>query len=876
MGDSYIKWLSELDKNSGGVAGGKGANLAEMFNANLPVPPAFIITTEAYNYLIEKTSIKKEIEKILNNINVDDTIELDEKSTNIREIIVNSQMPKDLEEEIIEAYEHLSTDKKSLEFASKNALSILKHSLEPTFVAVRSSATTEDLEDSSFAGQQETYLNVKGNKELLENVKKVFASLFTSRAIYYRKKRGFSGEKFALAVVVQKMINSDKSGVMFSKNPVKNNNNVLIEAVFGLGEGIVSGKINPDTYEVSSELEIISRKIGIKKIALTRNSNGKNVEVKLTEEKQTSQVLKDSEIKSLANFALKIEEHYKKPQDIEFAIESGEIYIVQSRPITTKIKDSEKKISGNLILEGLGASPGVRIGKVKIINSMSDLDKVEKGDILVTKMTNPDMVVTMAKANAIVTDEGGITSHAAIVSREMGIPAVVGTGNATEVLKDGQIITVDGSNGKIYSGESEEKSVEIKPIVNTKTKIKVIVDIPEAAHRATLTKCNEIGLLRLEGIIASQGKHPMQYEKENKLEEYEDILERGISKISEKFIEIWIRTSDLRSDEFSSLKGSPEKEGNPMLGNHGIRFSLKHPRILSSELNAVKKIALKNEGKIFGIMFPQVISPSEVNEAKKIANLLGLLKLKNIKFGIMVETPAAALIIRSFMNTGISFVSFGTNDLTQYILAIDRNNEEVQNLFNEMHPAVLNAIKRVIRTCKEYGVETSICGQAGSRKEMVSFLVENEIDSISVNADAAYEISKIVAEIEVKNNDKKKVHFKASRFKRSKNYGKKESPEKKTQEVLNKIESEIVKEVLSSPGDIFTQDNNQKRDVKIPYHKSKIEKPLPAYISSTKDFSFMDDMGALKALFGDNNKISKIEFEKKSEIDDKEEKTDIF
>ena len=453
MGDQYIKWLSELNKKSGQIARGKGANLAEMFNAKFPVPPAFIITTSAYNAFIEKTKIKDRIAKILDNINVDNTKELDEKAQQIRELIINSEMPEDIKNEIEEAYEHLSVDKTALQGAKGNALSILRNSQEPAFVAVRSSATTEDLDDASFAGQQESYLNVKGNQDLISNVKKVLASLFTSRAIYYRKKKGFSSGNFSLAVVVQKMINSEKSGVMFSKNPVKNTKTVLIEAVFGLGEGIVSGKINPDSYELSVELEIISKKIGNKKIAITRSASGETKQIKLTEDRANDQVLTESEIVSLGNLALKIEEHYGKPQDIEFAVENRELSITQSRPITTINKESKSKISGQAILAGLGASPGVGVGKVRIIKSMSDLSKVAKGEILVTKMTNPDMVVSMQKADAIITDEGGITSHAAIVSREMGIPAVVGTGNATEILKDGDLVTVDGSSGKIYRGE---------------------------------------------------------------------------------------------------------------------------------------------------------------------------------------------------------------------------------------------------------------------------------------------------------------------------------------------------------------------------------------------------------------------------------------
>lgn len=667
---SFVKWLPELDKNAGQIAGGKGANLAEMFNSGFPVPPAFIVTTDAYNYFIEKTGIKQKIGEILDSIDVDDTKALEDKAKEIRELMIKQEVPENLKEEIIDAYENLSIDKKSLERAKGDALNILQHSQELVFVAVRSSATTEDLADASFAGQQESYLNVKGNRDLIDKVKKVFASLFTARAVYYRKKKGFSKEKFSLAAVVQKMIDSDKSGVMFSTNPIKNNNNIIIESVFGLGEGIVSGRIKPDTYEISRELKIINKKISDKKIALTRNSQGNTEEIMLTEEISKRQVLDDGQIKSLANYGIKIEEHYEKSQDIEFAIENNEIFIVQSRPVTTKAKEKTEEIKGEPVLIGLAASPGVSSGKVKIIRDLKELSKIKKGDILVTKMTNPDMVVTMQKSAAIITDEGGITCHAAIVSREMGIPSVVGTEKATEILKENQEVTVDGFAGKVYAGKSETVKAEVNPVVPTKTKIKVMVDLPEAAERAAKTKAEAIGLMRLEGIIASSGKHPIMFQKQNKLDEYTEILKNGIEKISLPFKEIWIRTSDIRSDEYANLQGAPqEKEDNPMLGMHGIRFSLKNPGILKAELKAIKLCADKYPDKTFGYMMPQVISPEEVTGTRKLADEIGLTKVKQ---GIMVETPSSAFIIKHLLKTGVDFISFGTNDLTQYVLAIDR------------------------------------------------------------------------------------------------------------------------------------------------------------------------------------------------------------
>ncbi len=759
----FVKWFSELSNKDVQIAGGKGASLAEMYNNGFPVPPGFIVTAGAYSYFIEGSGLMDKIKLILDNLDVEDTEKLEEKTKEIRKLIEGAELPKELGESIIEAYDILDIDKQNIiNQAKRGALEILKNSHENPFVAVRSSATTEDLADASFAGQQETFLNVKGEKELLQKVKECFASLFTARAVYYRAKKGFYHLESKLAVVVQRMIDSEKSGVMFSKNPASNKDEIVIEAVFGLGEGIVSGRIKPDYYLVNGEFEILKTDAAEKKVAIVRNASGMNVEVKLSQEKAKQQVLNAYEIKTLARYAKKLEEHYKKPQDIEFAIENKEIYIVQSRPITVFYKEENKKeMSGEILVSGLGASPGIGSGIIKIIRNLDELDKIQKGDVLVTEMTNPDMVVSMQKASAIVTDEGGLTSHAAIISREMGIPAVVGTLNATSVLKDGVEITVDGFNGKVFLGKGQEKLVEIKPIVQTKAKIKVILDLPDFAERAAKTGIRSVGLLRLEGIIASSGKHPLYYVQNKNIDEYTDILFNGIRKIALHFKEIWIRTSDLRSDEFGNLLGSPkEKEGNPMLGNHGIRFSLKHKEIIEAELEAVKKIALEFKDNIFGVMIPQVINLGELEETKKTA--LDLKMPDNVKIGIMIETPAAVQIINQLCEEGIDFVSFGTNDLTQYMLALDRNNPEIQELYDEMNPAVLSALSYVIRRCRKYGVETSICGQAGSRPEMVKFLVREGIDSISVNADAAEKVSKIVAEIEsisdnISNNDEGKA-----------------------------------------------------------------------------------------------------------------------
>ncbi len=839
----FVKWFSELNKDSGNVAGGKGANLGEIYNLKLPVPPGFVITAQAYDYFIEKAGIKDEIKRILNEIDYENTKQLEEKTKEIRELIIKSNLPKEMEEEIIESYENLNVDKSKI---NGTPLNILNASSEPIFVAVRSSATAEDLATASFAGQQDTYLNIKGNSELLESVKKCFASLFTARATYYRHKKKFKHEEVSLAVIVQKMIDADKSGVMFTKDPSHKNENTIIEAVFGLGEGIVSGKISPDKYIISKELKILDKKIAIKKIAITRDSAGKKEIIKLKDEKSKSPVLKDYEIIKLTEYGLKLESHYKKPQDIEFAIEGEEIYILQTRPVTTIEKrfETAKEIKGEVILSGIAASPGIASGKIKIIHKMEDLEKIKSGDILVTTMTNPDMVVTMQKSAAIVTNEGGMTAHAAIVSREMGIPCVVGTQEATTKLKEGEIITVDGFNGKIYKGKvAETVQKEVLPVVETKTKIKVIVDLPTYAERASKSKVNSVGLTRIEGIIAESGKHPNYFLKNNQIQDYEEIIFKGVEGIAKYFEEIWVRTSDIRSDEYVNLEGAPqEKEANPMLGMHGIRYGLKNREILKAELNALKRIS-EQEKKI-GILMPQIISVDEIKQVKKI---LQEINFTNAKLGVMIETPASVQIIKELCEEGIDFISFGTNDLTQYTLAVDRGNEEVQYIYNEMHPAILNQLKHVIKTCKEFKVETSICGQAGSRKEMVKFLVQQGIDSISVNADAAHEISKYVAELESQTNEENKEDVKQDTEEKQEEIKKEieqseNKPDKEeiiNNEKENKKDDELIKETVSGESEAIKEPEQ---------HPEQIEEPPQ----------------------------EEIKYQKENEVSEKEETLDIF
>lgn len=740
-----ILWLADVDKNDIPLVGGKGANLGELLRAEIPVPDGFVVDARTFREFIEKTGIGEKIYSILRNLDVEDTEKLEAASREIREIIESSMIPEEIEKEIREAYRKLCMEEG-----------------KEVFVAVRSSATAEDLPDASFAGQQETYLNVVGENEVVEKVKKCWGSLFTPRAIYYRVQKGFQHEDVSIAVVVQKMVNSEKSGVMFTSHPVTGEKRCIIEAVFGLGEAIVSGLVTPDTYVYNRESRKLEEvKVGEKKFMLTKQ-DGKTVKVELDAEKANERVLSDDEIEKLVTLGELIEDHYGKPQDVEWAIEDGKIYIVQSRPVTTirEEKDAEEvkaAVEGKILLKGLGASPGIASGKVKVIFSEKEISKVGEGDILVTTMTTPDMVPAMKRAAAIVTDEGGMTCHAAIVSRELGVPAVVGTREATKILKDGMVVTVDGEKGIIYEGRIEKKE-EPKPVVAsapiiTATEVKVNISIPDVAEKvARETNADGVGLFRIEHMVLGLEKHPMKFIRDGEMDRYVELLYQEMKKVVKAFYPkpVWIRTIDAPTDEFRAMEGGEDEpiEANPMLGFRGIRRDLAEEEHFRAEMRAIKRLVDEGYTNI-GVMLPLITSPEEVRRAKEIAKSEGL-PLDKIEFGVMVETPAAALILEDIIKEGIDFVSLGTNDLTQYTLAVDRNNENVAYLYDETHPAVLKLIERTIKVCKEHGVKSSICGQAGSYPHVVEKLVEYGIDSVSANPDAVHKIREVVARVERK------------------------------------------------------------------------------------------------------------------------------
>jgi pyruvate,water dikinase len=708
-----IAWFKDLTKDDIPLAGGKGANLGEMTQAGLPVPEGFMVTAQAYEAFIKENNLSKKIESILK-VDVDDSSKLMEASKKLRKLIESSPIPEKIKKDILRSYKKLD---------SGNA-----------FVAVRSSATAEDLPDASFAGQQETFLNTRGEKQVLENVRKCWSSLFTPRAIFYRVKNNFDHSQVLIAAVVQRMVHADKAGVMFTVHPATGDKEKLvIEGAWGLGEGVVSGSVTPDHYVLDKNTEeVLEIEVAKKETMFIKNKNNNTEQVKTPKDLATKQVLSEDEFIKILRLGKLLESHYGKPQDVEWAIEnSADPYLVQTRPITVLYEEEReiaetKEEKRNVIVKGLGASPGMASGKVKILHNIEELDKVKEGDVLVTTMTNPDMVPAMKRAVAIVTEEGGMTCHAAIVSRELGIPSIVGTGNATDVLKEGDAITVDGSRGIVYEGtlKTGESKAEAEivggPQIVTATEVKVNLSVPDERVAAKMAAIADgVGLLRVEHIILGMGRHPISFIKGGDEEEFIEKLHNDLKIVVHAFYPkmVYIRTLDAPTDEFRSMKGGEDEpyEHNPIN---------------------------------IGVMIPLVHHPDQISDAKKIAEEVGLIPHKDVTFGIMVETPASALIVEDFINKGLDFISFGTNDLTQYTLALDRNNERVAKHFTEKHPAILKLLESVIKKCNEMGVDSSICGQAGSDPEVVKKLVAYGITSVSANPDAVLKVRETVARAE--------------------------------------------------------------------------------------------------------------------------------
>lgn len=658
----FIKWFSELNKDSGTIAGEKGANLSEIYNLKFPVPPGFIISSQAYEYFIENSGLTNLIKGQLEKINYQNENQLKDISEVIRNNIIEAKMPNSLEEEIIEAYETLSASDLSEVYGS--ALDILQNAHEPIFVAVRSSPKSED-----FNEKPQSFLNIKGIYQLIEYVKRCFASLFTPHAIIFRNKHGLEPYPSEIAIVVQKMVDSTKSGIILSKDISNKENNIIIKSIWGLGEGMSFEEINPDEYTLNRNLEITNVKEGEKKIAITRDSSGNKTAIRLREEKSRQQTLTKSEIIKLSQLALNIEEYYKKPQEIEFAIEGEDIYLVQTKEIEEIIEAKESEEDN------------------KIEEKLPEEENLEEEN--------------------------------------------------TELIEE--------------SPETEKK--QKMEIQQTKTKVKLIMGPKEIAENYLETNKKSIGLIRIEEIISKSGKHPNYFIETGNIQEYEEIIFQGVRKISENFNEIWVKNSDIKSDELLSLEGSPkEKETNPKMGLHGIRFLLKNAEILKAELNALKRIS--QLGKKIVIIIPNI---TLIDEIRKFKEILDEIEFNEAKVGVSIETPSAVQLINQICDENLELVTIGINCLTQNILSIDRENPEVKEMYDELNPAVLYQISYVIRVCRRKNIESNIYTYNEANKELIKFLIENEINSISISPEYAEELTKDIKELEdilIKGTDK--------------------------------------------------------------------------------------------------------------------------
>lgn len=779
-----IVWFEEVGKDDVGLVGGKGANLGEMTNARLPIPYGFVLTSHAYFEFIEHNKLAPKIKQFLAPVNTDHPHELQQASKEIQSLILDADVPKSITNQVLEYYKKLT--QKEEEYISRTSSvasqisKTLKHVYRPVSVAVRSSATAEDLPGASFAGQQETYLNVLGETALLKKIQECWASLFTERAIYYRHHQGFDDFKVGLAAVVQRMVQSEKSGIAFSIDPVTNDKSkIVIEAIVGLGEYIVQGKVTPDHYEIDKKsFVIVKKEAKYQNLKYVKSGNG-NREVKLGKSQGSKLKLSDQEIVTVALLVKQIEDHYFFPQDIEWAIEGDKTFIVQSRPITT-ISDQKKEVSGQkeskilstenrqpiiAIVTGAPASPGLVTGPVRIIHSPSEIDKISKGDVLVAPQTNPDYVPAMKKAAAIVTEKGGRTSHAAIVSRELGIPAVVGAESATTKLKNGEIVTVNGSTGEVFKGaisssssakaSADEQKKLLTEDKNLRTLTKVYINLaePEQAEKLAKRHVDGIGLLRAEFMIAGIGVHPKYLIKQGRQHEFVRKLTHDLIKFVEPFSPrpVIYRATDFKTNEYGSLKGGKEfepKEENPMLGFRGASRYIADPEEFALELEAIANIWKMGYNNLH-LMIPFIRRPWELIQIKAMISKAGLFNLPGFKLLIMVEVPAAALELENFLKIGVDGVSIGTNDLTMMLLGVDRDNENVASIYDERSEAVVGVLEQIVKTCVKYKVSCSICGQAASDySELVEKLVIAGITSVSVNPDAIERTRRLIYDIE--------------------------------------------------------------------------------------------------------------------------------
>lgn len=762
MSEKFILWFDEIGMEDVPRVGGKSASLGEMTKAEVPVPYGFTTTAYAYEFFIQHSTLEPVLEKFLKELkDPEDTEMLQKVGKSIRKSIEKAEMPKEIETAIRKAYEKL-TKKYQQEGGSG----------EP-YVAVRSSATAEDLPDASFAGQQETYLNVVGADELVERVRECFASLFTDRAIYYRIQKGFDHLEVALAAVVQLMVFSEAAGVMFTLNVSTGARDVVqIEAAYGLGEYVVQGKVTPDVYYIDKKDKTVQKIISEKDVMLIRKEKGGVEEKDVPKTKKGKQTITDGQVVQLAEYGIAIENHYKKPMDIEWGLDerTNKLWILQARPETAWAgkaapeKVQEITTERNVITKGLPASPGIVAGKANVILDVSDIKKFQQDDILVTEMTAPDWVPAMKKAKAIVTNSGGTTCHAAIVSRELQIPCIVATKNATDVIKGGQTITVDAVNGIVYEGVLEEavkkkeegKVVAAEMVPVTGTKVLMNLGDPDLADKYAELPCDGIGLMREEFIWTTFiHEHPNYLIEIGQSQKVVDMLAEGFRRVAKALYPrpVVLRLSDFKTSEYRDLKGGEKyepEEPSALLGWRGASryYDPEYLDAFKLELQAVKKVREEFMLKNLWVMIPFCRTIKECRKVISIMRKEGLERGPDFKIWLMAEIPSNIILADKFSEFVDGF-SVGSNDLTMLILGADRDNDRIAHIFDERDLAVRRAIYHLIQVAHKHGKTVSICGQAPSvYPDFTEFLIKSGIDSVSVNPDAVKSTKHLVARAE--------------------------------------------------------------------------------------------------------------------------------
>jgi pyruvate,water dikinase len=747
-----VRGFSKLSRADVPYAGGKGANLGELTAAGLPVPPGFVVGAPAYAAFCDAGGLRGRIEARLAGVDVEDTEALERAATEVRAEVEAEPLPDGLAAAIGDAYDELAGG-------------------DPrAAVAVRSSATAEDTESASFAGMNETILNVRGREAVLGAVRRCWSSLFGARTVYYRAKRGFGQADMDIAVVVQAQISSTRSGVMFTIDPASGAaDRLIVEGAFGLGESVVSGSVSPDRYVVAKEtLTTLRREVRRKELTIEPTAEGGTTTRELAGEEAERPVLSEAEVRRVAELGVRIERHYGAAQDTEWAIDAdGAIWMLQSRPVTatggTPLAEPAAQARGEILVRGLGAAPGLASGPVRVIAELAAADGLAEGEVLVTHMTAPDWVPLMRRAAAIVTDSGGMTCHAAIVSRELGIPCVVGTAEATRVLRDGEPVTVDAGEGVVTAGATAparpgaaEEPAGARPAAPaTGTKVLVNLSEPSQLERAARLEVDGVGLLRAELMVveALEGVHPRTLIEEGRGESFVERMAASLTAFAAAFAPrpIAYRTIDFRTNEFRGLRGGERfepEEANPMIGYRGALRYTREPDLLRLELDAIGRVWDEGHDN-FHVMIPFVRTPREVVAVREQLAASGLLSRPGFELWVMAEVPSVLFHLPRYAELGIAGISIGSNDLTQLVLGADRDSELVAEVFDERDPAVAEYIERLLERARELGLQTSICGQAPSvYPEYAEILVRAGIDAISVNVDAVDRARRLIAAAE--------------------------------------------------------------------------------------------------------------------------------